>query len=215
MSRELQNTPQEHPPLLSCEACGARVSALRRGRCPTCYLRWTDSRPVGIGAACVVCGERRRENLRSVEFQRRWLPMCHNCSSKTFRLQPIPRTIEALRERFSRDRRWKERRVGRRDNRLFFAERRAGERRTAKLTAAGECMDATDLIIEIFEEQLGAEATRIAIDEERREQLDQIFEATQKRAIETTGPHPCPLRFRVERKKSVTHESAVSSAAFE
>jgi hypothetical protein len=198
VSRE-QRTTLRDPYLLDCEACGARVPALRRGRCPTCYLRWSDARPVGLGAACVVCGERRRENLRSVEFQRRWVPMCHNCSSKTFRLQPIPRTIEALRERFSRDRRWRERRVGRRDNRLFQGERRVGERREEFGLSADQLLDATDLVIEIFDEQAGSDATRIAPDgHERRSSREGIGEVGRQARLatelQTTGPHPLPVR---------------------
>ncbi|MBW2730782.1 MAG: hypothetical protein JRH20_00225 [Deltaproteobacteria bacterium] len=161
--------------LLTCEACGTRVSALRRGRCQICYLRWTEARPVGLGAACVVCGERRHENLRSVEFQRKWLPMCHNCATRTFRMQPIPHTIEAIREVLSRDRRWQERRIGRRDNRLFPSDRRADERRAEGMQteqAASDYLDASDLVVEIMDkhghdEAMREEATRIALENEK------------------------------------------------
>ncbi len=167
---------QQHTHSLTCEACGSHVPALRRGRCPFCYLRWTETRPVGLGAACAVCGERRRENLRSVEFQRKWLNMCHNCATRTFQMQPLPSTIEAIRQRLSRDRRWRERRVGRNDQRIFRKERRVGERRQALPTTLGEYIDAADLVVEIVEEtaqQASSEdeqATRIAFDEERAEE---------------------------------------------
>jgi hypothetical protein len=167
---------QQHTHTLSCEACGTKVPALRRGRCPFCYLRWTETRPVGIGAACAVCGERRRENLRSVEFQHKWLTTCHNCATKAFQMQPLPSTIEAIRQRLSRDRRWQERRVGRTDQRIFRKERRVGERRQSMPTTLGEYIDATELVVEIIEDAADAahgedqDATRIAFDEERAEE---------------------------------------------
>ncbi|MCK5798351.1 MAG: hypothetical protein KAI47_14265 [Deltaproteobacteria bacterium] len=169
---------REH--LLTCEACGARVPALRRGRCPFCYLRWSDVRPVGLGAACVVCGERRHDDLRSVEFQHKWVTVCHNCATKTFQMQPLPRTVEAIRQRLSRDRRWVERRVGRTDRRIFPKERRVGERRQSLPTTLGEYIDAADLVVEIVEEvagmssegSLGGEATRIAMTSDGAKQGD-------------------------------------------
>lgn len=148
-------------PTQSCEVCGAGVKELRRGRCPVCYLRWADSRPVGLGAACTVCGDRRRDNLRSVEFHRRWLPMCHNCSAKAFRTQPVPTSIVALRRLVARDRRWSDRRVGRRDMRLFRIDRRRGPRRTSGRSDDAEYIDATDLIVDSVED-IGEAATTIA-----------------------------------------------------
>ena len=148
--------------LHTCEACGARVTTLRRGRCAICYLRWVEARPVALGACCVVCNERRRDNLRSVEFQRRWVPMCHNCATKAFRLQPLPRTLEAVRQRLCRDRRWHLQRSGRRDNRIYPAERRVAERRAYVSKGAAEYIDASDLVIEIIDEDCWTgDATKI------------------------------------------------------
>src|SRR5215471_9877129 len=114
--------------LRKCEACGAKVAELRRGRCWGCYLKWSEARPVGMGAACVVCNERRRDNLRLIELLGRSQPMCHNCATKSVRLSPMPTTIEAIRERLVRDRRAGERRVGKRDHRIFARDRRVGDR---------------------------------------------------------------------------------------
>src|SRR5437868_3971187 len=53
---------------VACGVCGARVTELRRGRCWGCYTRWGESRPVGKGAACAICHERRRSELRLMEL---------------------------------------------------------------------------------------------------------------------------------------------------
>ena len=122
----------------SCEACGAKVPELRRGRCWGCYLRWTEARPVGFGAACTICCEKRRDNLRSVELHERWVPMCHNCSAKTARIEPTPPTLQDIRELLERDRRDRERRYGKKDTRIFKRDRRNADRREAarRLAAA-------------------------------------------------------------------------------
>jgi len=90
--------------------------------------------------------------------------MCHNCGSRTLRLDPMPPSLEALRQRLARDRRWADRRYGEADERLLGRERRVGQRR---LTSAqrSEWVDADDLIIEILEvpgDDSAPEATRIA-----------------------------------------------------
>ena len=54
---------------LPCSVCGAAVTELRRGRCWGCYTRWAESRPVGRGASCAVCHEKRRAQLKLVELQ--------------------------------------------------------------------------------------------------------------------------------------------------
>lgn len=156
-----------------CEVCGASTATLRRGRCWICYVRWADARPVGLGAVCVVCNERRRENLRQVEFQGSWLTMCHNCASRTHQLMPVPRTIEGIRQRLSRDRRWSARRGGSRDHRIFAIERRNRDRRQAIRDDDGTLwLDAEDLVIEIVDDSPAeqGEATRITRAEEGKEQ---------------------------------------------
>jgi hypothetical protein len=154
----------EHPTLV-CEVCGARVATLRRGRCWICYVRWAETRPVGNGAACLVCGDRRRDNLRLVEFQGSWIPMCHNCGTRAMRLTPMPGSVEGIRERLSRDRRQTDRRAESADDRIIKKERRVGERRLPPDVSGTEWPDAADLIVEIIELRDGdeppAEATRI------------------------------------------------------
>lgn len=154
---------------LCCEICGARVTTLRRGRCSLCYLRWAESRPVGFGATCLVCGERRRDHLRLVEFRRAWLSMCHTCSARLFKLHPLPGTLAGLRQSLARDRRLDdERRCGEEDLRLASNERRRGDRRIPILDAElildeEPWIDAEELIIEILDaaELAAEEPTRI------------------------------------------------------
>ncbi len=113
-----------------CTTCGAAVKELRRGRCWTCYTRWSEQRPVGLGACCSVCDERRRENLRLVEVQGRSLPMCHLCAARVAKLDVVPHSVEGLRAAMRRDRRAVDRRAGVvSDDRGDGAERRAAERR--------------------------------------------------------------------------------------
>lgn len=89
-------------------------------------------RPVGLGASCVVCGERRRQNLKSIELLGAWLPICHNCGACATALAPMPRTIAGVREALQRERRVIERRIGYDDRRAFRVNRRTGERRRDK-----------------------------------------------------------------------------------
>lgn len=150
--------------LLRCEVCGAQVTHLRRGRCSVCYLRWVEARPVPQGSSCIVCRERRQDYLRQVEFQRSWLTMCHNCAGRTATLRPAPRTVEALRQRMERDRRWNERRDGAEDSRLSPRERRNDDRRHGACVDEPAFIDADDLIIEMVDadEMPAGEYTRIA-----------------------------------------------------
>jgi hypothetical protein len=113
----------------ACGLCGAKVSELRRGRCWGCYSNWQDLRPVGKGAACVVCNERRRANLRLCEVHGRSLPMCHMCAVKVARLEPVPPTVTGLRAALVRERRAVDRRAGSLDTRVFPRERRTDDRR--------------------------------------------------------------------------------------
>ena len=67
----------------ACEVCGAQVATLRRGRCWICYVRWADARPVGLGAKCAICSDRRRENLRMVEERKHSrYPVCEGSLDK-------------------------------------------------------------------------------------------------------------------------------------
>jgi hypothetical protein len=112
-----------------CDVCGAKVSEIRRGRCWGCYQRWVDSRPVGVGARCVLCGERRRKVLHLVELLGTWQPTCFNCHGQVTALDPVPGSLSDIREALERERRKLERRSGQPDTRVFRYERRVGERR--------------------------------------------------------------------------------------
>jgi hypothetical protein len=108
-------------PLVRCGGCGEPPGdgrALRRGRCDRCYDAWVRARPVGVGASCAGCDDRRHAHLRHYEiFLRqnvpggRWVILCHNCCAVADKLKPPPRSIEQLRMRIARDRRFGERRV--------------------------------------------------------------------------------------------------------
>ncbi len=147
-----------HRGSLECGVCGASVSELRRGRCWGCYARWVESRPVGFGAACVICTERRRDQLRLVEVHSRSVPMCHGCSARTLKLAPLPPTVEGIRQLLTRDRRDEERRHDAVDRRIFPRERRVGQRRrpprVGQASSAEVALlqaDLDDLVIEIDE----------------------------------------------------------------
>jgi hypothetical protein len=129
-----------------CDVCGAQVSETRRGRCWGCYNRWVDRRPVGFGARCLGCGERRRRLLHSIELWGAWQPMCFNCAGQALTIQPPPRDVAELRAGLSRDRRHRDRRRGKLDSRVFRYERRVGERRCERDEVA--VID-DDMIIEI------------------------------------------------------------------
>ena len=118
-----------HKLVFACGLCGARVNELRRGRCWGCYSRWAEARPVGKGAACVVCDERRRDHLRLCEVHERSLTMCHVCASRANRLEPVPMSVEGLRTALRRNRRAADRRDGAMDTRVFPRERRTDDRR--------------------------------------------------------------------------------------
>jgi hypothetical protein len=108
-----------------------------------------DARPVGVGARCVACGEQRRRVLRLVELLGSWHPACFNCAGQLVHFDPMPGTLEALRDALSRERRRTERRVGKPDSRVFRYERRVGERRTA---AEGYDRIDDDMIVEVVVE---------------------------------------------------------------
>jgi hypothetical protein len=114
---------------LACNVCGAQVTELRRGRCWGCYTRWAEARPVGRGAVCTLCHEKRRDQLKLIELHGRSLPMCHGCAARVGRLSSIPATIDGIRKALRRDRRDTDRRADKLDHRIFPRERRVGERR--------------------------------------------------------------------------------------
>ena len=116
----------------SCEVCKAKVSELRRGRCWGCYGRWVDERPVGLGARCITCPEKRRRLLKAVELHAGWHPMCFNCAGQLLHLDPLPATLAELKLIVSRERRASDRRIGKPDSRVFQYERRVGERRSSR-----------------------------------------------------------------------------------
>jgi hypothetical protein len=81
----------------ACEVCAATGTQLRRGRCPACYARWAETRPVGLGATCALCGERRRSCLKQVELGSTWTPLCGNCAVRAARVEPHAESLLALR----------------------------------------------------------------------------------------------------------------------
>jgi hypothetical protein len=150
---------------LPCNVCGAHVSELRRGRCWGCYTRWVEARPVGRGAACLICFEKRRAQLKLMELHARSVPICHGCGARILRLEQIPDTIDGVRQALKRDRREADRRDDGLDRRIFPRERRVGERRGpprptsgAPASADGDAFLAAseldDVIIELVEDDL-------------------------------------------------------------
>jgi hypothetical protein len=155
---------------ITCGVCSAQVTELRRGRCWGCYTRWSESRPVGRGASCAVCHEKRRDQLKLVELHNRSLALCHSCAARAVRLEPIPTSIEALRSALKRERRETERRVGENDRRIFPRERRVGERRlSAKdripdTDPAIRLPDFGEILIELAEAEPGpSEQTNVSL----------------------------------------------------
>src|SRR6266571_3906903 len=138
----LEVVEEEPKPPLACDTCGVRTGELRRGRCWSCYTRWSESRPAGYGATCATCGERRLPYLKLMELMGSWLPMCGNCALRAARLERVPGTLDGLRLMLSRDRRGGDRRRGRPDLRFDRVERRGLERRAVG-TYPGEeiCVD--------------------------------------------------------------------------
>jgi hypothetical protein len=133
-------------PLVRCGGCGQPPERpLRRGRCERCYDKWVRARTVGEGAACAGCSDRRRHHLRHFELGvrgnavgGRWVILCHNCSAVAEELNPSPRSIESLKQRLYRDRRWGDRRAPAASVRAPWLERRQTDRRQ-------EIVDATDV----------------------------------------------------------------------
>ena len=146
---------------LPCGVCGASVTELRRGRCWGCYSRWAESRPVGRGAACTICLEKRRTQLRLVELKGRSLPFCHGCAAQILRMAEVPDSIDELRHALRRDRRDGDRRDGETiDQRIFPRERRVGERRGPSREAYADTdpgmrlSELEELVIELAEDDM-------------------------------------------------------------
>lgn len=137
-----------------CFKCGTTDRKLRRALCAPCYEQWLLQRPIGVGAACLRCGDRRRAHLRHFELVRGFVVLCHNCVAEAAALAPLPRSAEGLLERLSRERREGERRQaqapepGANMNRSTAPERRRKERRVG----ARDLFDATDLVVEEIED---------------------------------------------------------------
>lgn len=141
-------------PLHSCDVCGAKVAEVRRGRCWGCYTRWAEARPVGAGARCVACGDRRRRLLKTVELYGVWQPMCFSCAGQVLHIDPMPATIAELKLAISRERRGRNRRFGKADTRVFQYERRVGERRAERMPGCDPIDDG--MILEITLEKSGS-----------------------------------------------------------
>ena len=94
----------------------------------------------------MTCNEKRRRFLKSVELFGNWKPMCFNCAGQLMTLTPMPTTISGLREAVSRERRKRDRRIGKPDTRVFKYERRVGERRMGREDYP---MIEDDMIIEV------------------------------------------------------------------
>ena len=116
---------------MKCDVCSANVIELRRGRCWGCYNRWVENRPVGLGARCCICGERRHDFLRTSELLGGWWPTCYSCSGRIHGLESIPPSLEEIRIALDRERRGKQsdRRCEEPDARLLQFERRRTDRR--------------------------------------------------------------------------------------
>jgi hypothetical protein len=145
---------------VACGTCGAQVIELRRGRCWGCYTRWVESRPVGRGASCTVCFEKRRDQLKLIELHGRTMPMCHGCSARVLRMDIVPESLDELRVVLRRDRRLADKRSGKVDHRIFPRERRVGERRSPPRSAfadtdphmeAAMLADMEEIIVELQE----------------------------------------------------------------
>jgi hypothetical protein len=163
-------------PLVRCGGCGEPPvdATLRRGRCARCYDAWIKKRAVGVGASCAACEDRRLVHLRYFELAvranapgGRWIVLCHNCVAAAEKIEPMPRSLDGLKMRLLRDRRWGDRRaesVGRPSLREAAFERRDGERRRVQhplyldelvLEMEAEFEEVTDDQIESTEEITG------------------------------------------------------------
>jgi hypothetical protein len=137
-----------------CGACGDEEEPNephRRGRCRRCYDRWVRARPVGLGAWCNACGDRRYGALRHFELRKTWVVLCGSCAQRAEMLDPLPFSVAGLRLKLHRERRWGDRRgeaVGAPKRMRFGNERRDGDRRVSERNI----LDATEfaeLVLEL------------------------------------------------------------------
>jgi len=87
------------------------------------------------------------------------MPVCHNCSSRVMKLDPLPQSIGEIRKALARDRRYRLRRFGKSDTRIFPRERRANDRRRVRALGKDDSVIIDEeMILEIEElaEELGA-----------------------------------------------------------
>lgn len=168
-----------------CEVCGAHVSELRRNRCWGCYSRWVEARPVGLGATCCICGERRRAYLKSVELLRAWVPMCHNCAGRVARIKRMPGNFAAVRKALRRERRRADRRAGLPDARAFPSDRRTGDRREGDGGDMPPVDD--DMIVEVSELVLDFEAELLCRSDTDTSELTRIHD-TRARGADAGSP---------------------------
>ena len=89
-----------------------------------------------------------------VELFGAWRPMCFNCEGQLGQLDPAPLSLEALKIAVSRERRRRDRRIGKPDSRVFRYERRVGDRRSGR---DGDPPVDDDMIIEILVEDAGGD----------------------------------------------------------
>lgn len=77
--------------------------------------------------------------------------MCFSCHGKAGRIDRMPPTLAELRTVLQRDRRATDRRIGKRDTRVFQHDRRNGDRREGRKTDEGWLIIEEDMILEIEE----------------------------------------------------------------
>jgi hypothetical protein len=79
-----------------------------------------------------MCGEKRRDHLRSIELLGGFVPTCHDCAARTMALEPVPQTLAEIRAALRRERRAKARRAEQADDRVYPRERRLSDRRVGR-----------------------------------------------------------------------------------
>jgi hypothetical protein len=152
--------PERLDEIPRCRACGSPAS-LRRGRCAACYERWLAARPVGEGAACAACGDRRLPHLRHFELHGFWVVLCHNCTAGAKVLQPMPRSVDGLLVALQRERRDEERRTDppSRSGWYHYAERRRrGRRKSDAVLDATAYAEVIELVADYGEPDEGRDA---------------------------------------------------------